>query len=61
MKTPRPHQPFIRPTVKAIQSAEPGESAAPAVELIDVPLENAIWRRRRGVEGRTNPEGSADE
>jgi hypothetical protein len=58
---------FIRPVPDTVAPVEPedlsrfegeGGSGAPvpAIELIDVPLDNAIWRRPRETAHQTNPE-----
>jgi hypothetical protein len=59
-------RPFIRPAADAVAPVEPEdlsrfegegglEGPVPATELIDVPLENAIWRRPRWTAHQTNP------
>ncbi|MGA3284384.1 MAG: hypothetical protein ABSD57_08000 [Verrucomicrobiota bacterium] len=58
--------PFIWPAADAVAPVEPGdlsrfegeggsEAPVPATELIDVPLENALWRRPHWVAHQTNP------
>jgi hypothetical protein len=65
MKSRAANGPFIRPAADAVAPVEPedlsrfegeGGSEAPvlATELIDVPLDNALWRRPHWAAHQTN-------
>ena len=64
MKNRAVEGPFIRPAADALTPVESedlsrfegeGGLEAPIPELVEVPLNNAIWRRPRRVTHQTNP------
>jgi hypothetical protein len=66
MKNRAADGPFLRPAADAVAPLEPedlsrfegeggSEAPLPAAELIDVPLENGLWRRPHRAAHQMNP------
>jgi hypothetical protein len=65
MECPSTDGPLIRPAAEAVGPVEPEdlsrfegeggpEAPVPAAELIEVPIENAIWQKPRGTAHQSN-------